>query len=168
MEKERLMKKIRFAVLLAMAWFALSTAAPEVHAQTGTTGINASITIAPRAKRVWTNDDFAPASPKPVNATEVKKPAAPAATAPPPSPEAEQARKEVVSEMLSSAQLRQRAYESNLAEIRNKLQEESNAFRRQVYEKFIRDVEALSANNRTLINQLSSSDKPVTTPAGGK
>lgn len=164
------MKRIRLTVPVAISWFAMTMIASLAHGQGVAPVINASVKIAPRVKRVWTNDDFAQAVPKPVAAVEVKKteaPVVPVASAPSSSPEAELARKEVVSEMLSTAQLRQRAYESNLSEIRNKMQVESSAFRRQIYERFIRDVEALSASNQILINQLSSGDKPAT-PAVGK
>ena len=164
------MKRIRLTAPVAMSWFAMTMIASLAHSQGVAPVINASIKIAPRAKRVWTNDDFAQAVPKPVVVVEVKKteaPVVPVAPALSASPDAEMARKEVVSEMLSAANLRQRAYDSNLSDIRNKMQEEPSAFRRQIYERFIRDVEVLRASNQTLINQLSSNDKPAT-PAVAK
>jgi hypothetical protein len=158
------MNRNRRVTCLAAAALAALLTVSEGWAQVGPPEEGAA-PAKPRAKRVWTNDDFPSAVPQPVAA----KPAspAPAAAATVASPEAERARAEVASEMLSAAQLRQRAYESNLTEIRNKLQAEASPFRRQVFEKFIRDVETLSAQNQKLTQQLSR-EKTGGAPGEGK
>ena len=69
-------------------------------------------------------------------------------------PEKEPPRQEGLEERLATARVHQKAYARTATVIRSKLETERNPFRREVYQRMLKDTFALREANRRLLDQL--------------
>lgn len=133
-----------------------------------------------RARRIWTNDDFEPRQEAPAPASgkaaaqrpdqpliQTTDPAAmvpirvPAEGASAPAPEEAAVRAELAQELLRTARARQKAYTETMNITRARLDQETDAFRAEVYRKIQSDTEALIETNRRMIEELEKQAKPA-------
>lgn len=101
-----------------------------------------------KAKRVWTDDDFASTKAQ-AEAAPTPKPVAAAPAEPAP----EQVRRQVQQEMVATARVRQKAFEQTINEIKAKLDAETDSFRREVYQRILNETMALNQNNQRLLER---------------
>ncbi len=118
-----------------------------------------------KARRVWTNDDLAPAASAPAEKSE--QAAAPVAKLQisENGEDYNRIRKEVNDELVSAARARDKTYEESLALVKKRLEAELDPFRVEVLKKIIANTEELRESNRRVLQQFAGPEAEKGAPA---
>lgn len=111
----------------------------------------------PRKKKIWTNDDFRPATPVGIE----KEPAA----GTPPSLAATLAAREL-KEKIAEKKAVQQGYDDAMLDLRIKLQGQNTAFRRELFERMLGNVQSARRANQVLLLQLEARQAGIVSPKG--